>query len=150
MPAGRPTDYNQEIVDAICAAIASGASVNKICESSEMPAQSTVFAWLAKYPEFTEKYAQAIEKRSVVHAEEIIDIADDGTNDFYFKEGKEGQDGWWEYRGEHVQRSKLRVDTRKWLLSKLQPKKYGDKQTHELTGKDGAAIVPVINIGAKN
>ena len=43
----------------------------------------------------------------------------------------------WRVNGEHVQRSKLRVDARKWLLSKIAPKQYGEKQAVEHSGAIG-------------
>ena len=42
--------------------------------------------------------------------------------------------------GEAIQRSRLRVDTRKWILSKMVPKKYGTKVTAEITGADGGPV----------
>ena len=58
--------------------------------------------------------------------EDILDIADDGSNDWMAVHGKDGSEAW-KLNGEHVQRSRLRVDTRKWIASKLKPKKYGEK-----------------------
>lgn len=73
-------------------------------------------------------------------ADEVIDISDDGSNDWMEKFSKEGEAIGWTINGEHVQRSKLRVDTRKWLLSKCLPKIYGERVSTELTGKDGGPI----------
>ncbi|EDT6018112.1 DNA packaging protein, partial [Salmonella enterica subsp. enterica] len=64
-------------------------------------------------------------------AEELFDIADDGTNDWMEKLDKDGEAIGYQLNGEHVQRSKLRIDTRKWYLSKIMPKKYGDRIQHE-------------------
>jgi hypothetical protein len=71
-------------------------------------------------------------------ADELLEISDNGLNDWMERNG-EGNVGWL-VNGEAIQRSKLRVDTRKWVASKLKPKKYGDRQTFEHTGKDGGAI----------
>ena len=99
-------------------------------------AVGTVLAWLAREPTFQERYARAKEMQADLLAEEILDIADDGSNDFmtiikndveYTVENKE-----W------LNRSRLRVDSRKWIASKLKPKKYGDKMA--LTGNDGGPI----------
>lgn len=88
-----------------------------------MPAQSTIMAWLdGSRPEFSEQYARAREAQADKLAEEALQIADDGRSDTYLDaEGNERTDT------EVIQRSKLRVDTRKWLASKMAPKKYGDK-----------------------
>lgn len=69
-------------------------------------------------------------------AEEILQIADDGRNDTY-----EDADGHERTDSDVIQRSRLRVDTRKWLMSKLAPKKYGDKTL--LTGADGESAPQV-------
>lgn len=93
-------------------------------------------AWLdGSKPEFSEQYARAREAQADKLAEEALQIADDGRSDTYLDaEGNERTDT------EVIQRSKLRVDTRKWLASKMAPKKYGDKVTQEHTGADGGAI----------
>lgn len=93
-----------------------------------MPDPSTVYRWLVaseSYPEFREQYAQARQAQAEKWAEEIMEIADDGTNDYVERQTQNGTIVLGDH--EHIQRSKLRVDTRKWLLSKLQPKKYGEK-----------------------
>lgn len=121
-PMGRPSLFTPEIVGIICARIADGESVRTICASEDMPAMSTVFKWLNEHKEFVEQYACAREMQADKYAEEIIKIADDGSNDTYLDD--EGQP-----RTDHdvVARSRLRVDARKWYASKLAPKKYGDK-----------------------
>lgn len=103
-----------------------------------MPGASTVFRWLRTYSEFREQYEKAKEESADALAEEILDIADNGTNDFMEKENNDGST-WWEYRTEAVQRSRLRVDTRKWIASKLKPKKYGDRTNLDHTS-DGKPI----------
>lgn len=93
-------------------------------------------AWLdGSRPEFSEQYARAREAQADKLAEEALTIADDGRNDTYTD-----ADGNVKTDSEVIQRSKLRVDTRKWLASKMAPKKYGDKVTQEHTGANGGAI----------
>ena len=80
-------------------------------------------AWLdGSRPEFSEQYARAREAQADKLAEEALQIADDGHSDTYVD-----GDGNVKTDTEVIQRSKLRVDTRKWLASKMAPKKYGDK-----------------------
>jgi len=100
-----------------------------------MPCAATVFSWMRKYPEFMKQYARAKEESADAMAEEMLDIADDGTNDWM--ERSEQRGGGYEVNGEHIQRSRVRIDTRKWLASKLKPKKYGEKVEHEHSGKIG-------------
>lgn len=72
------------------------------------------------------------------HADELLDIADDGTNDWMLR-NDDGENVSYSLNGEHVQRSRLRVDTRKWLLSKLIPA-YAEKRINEHTGPDGGPV----------
>lgn len=141
-PGGRPTTYSEELSAQICAMISDGMSVREICRMEGMPAASTVFLWLGKHPEFSERYTLACEARAYYLAEDLLDIADDGTNDWMERRDPDGNIVGWSLNGEHVQRSKLRVDTRKWLLSKLQPKKYGEKVA--VTDPDGGPLQVVI------
>lgn len=128
----RPSTYTPEIAAAICERLAVGESVRTISKTDGMPSQATVFVWLAKYPDFQERYARAKEAGCAALAEEMFDIADDASNDWM--ESNNPNDPGYRVNGEHVQRSKLRVDTRKWYLSKILPKKYGDNSKVELAG----------------
>jgi len=135
-PPGRPSIYTAELAAQICEHIAQGKSLRTIAELEDMPAQSTIMAWLdGSRPEFSEQYARAREAQADKLAEEALQIADDGRSDTYLDaDGNEKTDT------EVIQRSKLRVDTRKWLASKMAPKKYGDKVVQEHTGANGGAI----------
>ena len=106
-----------------------------------MPGLSTVFQWLSARPEFAEHYARAREVQLEHMAAEILEISDDGRNDYV-----EDEDGREVVNTDHIQRSKLRVDTRKWLLSKLKPKVYGDAQTLKHADADGNKIQAVVNV----
>ncbi len=141
MPTGRPTDYNQEIADKVCERIAEGASMRTVCSPDDMPGLSTVFRWLRIFPEFREQYARATEERTEAMSEEILDIADDGSNDMMTIQ--KGNASYEIENKEVTNRSRLRVDTRKWLMSKMKPKKYGDKLDMTTNGKD--LPVPIFN-----
>ncbi len=126
-----PSKYSPNMAEAICDLIAAGKSIVDIAKLDGMPSTSTVYRWLAKDPEFLGLYQQAREQQADLYAAEIIEIADDARNDWMERGGGEGDEGW-QFNGEHVQRSKLRIDARKWIASKLKPKKYGDRQTVDL------------------
>lgn len=142
--AGRPSDYTPEMASILCERISKGDSLRAICREDEMPGQSTVFQWLAANKEFAEQYARAREAQADFYAEEIIEISDDGTNDWMERRSEAekgaGVNTGWVLNGEHVQRSRLRVDARKWFASKVAPKKYGDKYMNEHSGPDGGPI----------
>lgn len=123
---GRPSDYTQETADRICAQLAEGKSLRSICKADDMPSCVTVYAWLRVHDDFLKQYTRAKEDCADALAEEMLDIADDGTNDWYEQQIGEGV-ALKKPDTEHINRSRLRVDTRKWIAAKLKPKKYGEK-----------------------
>jgi hypothetical protein len=139
MPAGRPSEFSQAIADEICSQLADGTSLRTVCLGDDMPSKATVFKWLRTYPEFLSQYARAKEESADALVEEMNDIADDGSNDWMERHDKDGKSIGWQLNGEHVQRSRLRIDTRKWAASKLKPKKYGEKLA--VGGDEGAPII---------
>ena len=136
--AGRPTLYSLEMSGEICARLASGQSLRQICRDESMPCTATVLKWAREIPEFSEQYAKGRDALLEHWAEEITEIADDGSNDWMNNADPENPG--YKLNGEHINRSRLRVDTRKWLLSKLAAKKYGDRVSAELSGPDGKPI----------
>jgi hypothetical protein len=135
---GRSTDYRLEIAEAICGLLIEGLSLREIGAREDMPHERTLYRWLADSEEFRQKYAQARELQAERYAAEIIEISDDGTNDWMDR--REGDETVRVVDHEHIQRSKLRVDARKWAASKLLPKKYGDRT--ELVGAGGKDLIP--------
>ena len=129
---GRPSKYTNKLADKICQMIAQGQSVRSICAEKDMISMQTFFRWLRENDKFREQYARACEERSYMHAEDIIEIADNATNDYMEKLEGDG----YIFNSENVQRSRLRIDTRKWLMSKLNPKVYGDKLDMTTNGND--------------
>lgn len=105
---GRPSDYSPEIAALICERMARGESLRSICKDEAFPAESTVRLWaISDRDGFSAQYARAREAQIEALSEDILEIADDKTGD--------------------PQRDRLRVDSRKWLMSKIAPKKYGDR-----------------------
>jgi hypothetical protein len=138
----RKSEFEQSIADAICERLADGESLRSICKDETMPATSTVFKWLVQQPTFAEQYTRAREAQADTLFDEILDIADDGANDWMEKPGRGEESRGWQENGEALRRSVLRVDARKWMAGKLRPKKYGEKLQH--TGADGESPVQVI------
>lgn len=106
-----------------------------------MPAISTFYKWLRENEEFAKQYARATEERSEAMAEEILDLADDASNVVL---GNDKSDN------ARVSAMKLRVDTRKWLMAKMKPKKYGDKLDMTTNGKDITVPVPLQDLRNEN
>ncbi len=128
---GRPSVYTDEVADKICDGLADARSLRSICLDCDMPNQSTVFRWLAdeRYASFRERYARAREAQADALFDEMLDIADDGSNDWVERKREDGTSDT-VIDHEHVQRSKLRIEARKWMAGKLRPKVYGDKIEH--------------------
>lgn len=132
---GRPTKYTNKLADLICARLSEGESLRTVCKSENMPCKATVFKWLRLYPSFVDQYARAKEESADALTDEMLDIADDAQNDYMERLGEDGQPEGYQINGEHIQRSRLRIETRKWLAVKLKPKKYGDKVEQEHSGE---------------
>lgn len=121
-PIGRPSTYSEKVALEICARIARGESLNSICKDEGMPGLTAVYAWLLRHEDFAKQYARAREDQADTLADEIVAIADDGRNDTYIDaDGNKRTDN------DVIQRSKLRVDARKWVAAKLKPRKYGER-----------------------
>jgi hypothetical protein len=122
---GRPSTYTPELADSLCDYLAEGKTLRWICEQSGMPSKGTVLRWARDNPAFRDQYALAREIGDELLAEELLTIADDGTNDYMTI--IKGDVSYNVEDREVTNRSRMRIDARKWLLSKRLPKKYGDK-----------------------
>lgn len=129
--------YTPAIAAEICKRLAQGESLRSICKDAHMPDESSVREWAIydKYG-FSAQYRKARDIGLDVMADEILDIADDGVNDYMERQGKHGRKVI--QNKEAAARSRLRVDTRKWYLTKMAPKRYGDRITTEVTNPDGS------------
>ena len=126
MAGGRPSTYTEEMGNLICDKLTEGMSLRKLCMLDEFPTASTVYVWLDRFPEFVEKYARAREAATEDMLEEILEIADHPELD--------------------AQEKRVRIDTRKWAMGKLKPKKYGEKQVVDVGNKDGETLKVDSNI----
>lgn len=163
---GRTPTYTQKHEIEICERIADGESLNSICSDDGMPGKSTVIAWLMETKqveqengekisvlvraEFADHYARARLISYQLMADTLMDIADDGRNDYMERLAKNGE---MEHvvDHEHIQRSRLRCDKRQWFLSKVLPKIYGDHvqvtQDVKVTGTIEHKAVESMNFG---
>lgn len=124
-----PKVIDDSIRDKILDQIKSGKSLHAICADKDMPNEKTVFDWLKSDKEkniaFSKNYTRAKEIRAEKHFEEILQIADKATP-------------------ESVQKDRLRIDARKWMLGKMQPKKYGDKVELEHSGNINSKVTKIV------
>lgn len=123
MGSKRPTKKTPAIVDEIMDSIADGVPLREICRREGVPNWRTVYAWLDADEEMAARFARAREIGFDAIAEDILQNVD-GVKAI----------------SEHIQRSKLQVETRLKLLAKWSPKKYGDKQQVEVGNKDGETL----------
>lgn len=138
-PRGGQTTFTWPVAHKICDRMAKGETLRSICRDKGMPPASTVRQWFVDDREgFAAHYARARDAGLDAMADELLDIADDGANDWMEKNDPDNPG--YQFNGEHQQRSRLRVDTRKWYLSKLAPKRYGDRSSLELTGANGGPV----------
>lgn len=119
---GRPTDYAITLAHEICEMVATTSKgIKTLCkENPHWPNSDTIYRWLGKFKEFSDLYARAKRQQVEVIIDEILTIADDTSNDSVVNnEGRLVVDH------EHINRARLRIDTRKWLAAKLVPRLYG-------------------------
>jgi len=115
---GRPTKYTDEKADELCALIAEGNSAVRACKQVGVPL-TTFYNWQRERPDFLGQVTRARDDQADTFADQLCDIA--------------------EY-DEDVQRAKLKIDARKWVASRMKPKRWGDRQAIEHTGEDGAPL----------
>lgn len=133
---GRPEDtYSPPLAAEICRRLAEGETLTAVCQDVGI-ARQTVYTWvLDNHEGFADTYARARHLMALGWADDLDEIARDRRGDFVLDaEGKMVPDV------EHIMRSRLRIDTRKWLLGKVLPKVFGEKVITEITGRDGGAI----------
>ncbi|MES2781730.1 MAG: ubiquitin carboxyl-hydrolase [Pseudomonadota bacterium] len=115
----------------ILAKVKGGMSLRAACEGGDdwTPSEATFRSWCDSDTDLSAQYASAREARAEVIFEQCLAIADSQEGDVI-----KGPDGGEQINHDAINRAKLRIDTRKWMLGKMQPKTYGDKQTVDLTG----------------
>lgn len=134
---GRPTDYTPEIAARIIEQLADGKSLRSICRLDDMPPESTVRLWAMDDREgFSAQYTRARELGYLAMADELLEIANTPQIGRKTKTTDEGKVETTE--GDMIEHRRLQVDTRKWMLSKMLPKVFGDKLA--LTDPDGGSL----------
>jgi len=117
---GRPTKYTPELVDEICTRVANGVPLREICRESDKPTWSTFYEWLSKDQNLSARYARARELGTDAIAEDLI-------GELYQEPERILSEGGNRIDGAYVNLLKARADIKLKLLSKWNPKRYGDK-----------------------
>jgi hypothetical protein len=116
---GRPSIYSHELAEQICDELASSSkSLRAICLQPGMPVRSTIYLWLDEYPEFHKMMTRAREEQLEAIADEMLQIADDASNDLVQTEKGVA------LNRAALARAKIRIATRQWLITHLMPKKH--------------------------
>lgn len=138
---GRPSSYTEAVADAICDQLKDGGTLNEVCKQPGMPGEATVRSWaLDDVNGFSAKYTRARELGYLKLADEILEIANTpviGVKTVNKVSGIETTEA------DMIEHRRLQVDTRKWMLSKMLPKIYGDKVAVDHSGKVGMDSVPI-------
>jgi len=137
--------YTPEVAAKICLLVSEGYSLRKIGAKEGMPSDTTILNWcngigIDQDIDFLGQYMRAKEDYAEHIAEEIINIADHATNDYMAAQEDGGGTGY-KLNGEAMQRSRLRIDARKWLAGKLKPKRYGEKSLVD----SGGSVSIIVN-----
>lgn len=122
---GRPSRYSAALAERICDHIRCGCSLRKAAEKEGIP-QPTVMNWARDNEAFSNQYARACEERLIALEDKLLDLMEDGH-----KRAGCGLIG-----GNLLNAVKLEVETIKWLLAKLMPKRYGDRAALAVEGGD--------------
>lgn len=152
MPAGRPSEYSDEIAAEIVRRLSAGETLTRICADDHMPERTTVWRWTCGErgaPDtFGNDYARAREEQAAVYFDEVVDLSDGAAEaaDAIAEEASErvsDRNAAQEYRrvySEEIQARRLRVDSRKWVLARMNRRKYGDSSNVKLSGDSEAPI----------
>lgn len=117
---GNDVPYSQDVADRICAEIADGLSLRTVCNADDMPSRVSVFRWIRENEDFKDRFDRARKEGAHALVDDMQGLADDETLD--------------------PNSRRIRVDTRKWIASKMLPKVYGEKV--QLSGdENGSPIV---------
>ena len=122
-----------KISEKVFSLMETGLPCGKSCFKAGVP-KSTFLGWVKPEGKLADQYASAREAMIHAIAEEVLQISDSEPVTIV------DQHGISRYDSAAVQHQRLRVDSRKWLLSKMMPKVYGDKTTQEVTGANGGPL----------
>ena len=107
--AGRPSVYRDELFQEITTRLSEGESLKQICKDAHMPSRASVMKWLAENTQLSDKYARARELCADRWFDELREYSEKAIEE-----------------PRKTQAYKLKIETDKWILARMSPKKYGD------------------------
>lgn len=154
-PAGGLGIYSDKLAEEFCERMCKGEAPAQICQDVKMPSYATIIRWTLsddpKYEAFRVMYEESRKIMWMFHADQMMDISDNSTNDYMDRYNKFTEETERVFDNENVQRAKLRIDTRKWLLAKMMPHVFGEKVDVSVGGRDGKPIaIAAITMSAED
>ncbi len=129
--------FTQDLADHICARIANGESLSAICDEDGMPTPGQIVYWRRQRPEFELQYEAARVMQAETLFDQLLLIADDGRNDYMEKIARDGET-FISLDREHINRSKIRIETRLKMIERMNPAKYGERMEVDHKSSDGS------------
>lgn len=126
--------FSQELFDEICERISSGESLRKICMDKNMPNLTSVWKWLNDNEELSKQYARAREQQAETFVDEILSISDE-----ILPTGIDGK-----IDPSVLNQARLKIDARKWVASKLKPKRFGEASVLKIDSEKD--LQPILNL----
>jgi hypothetical protein len=124
--AGRPTDYSEEVAARICLELMNGRALCEITQADDMPAQSTVYKWLLRHPEFVEMYNAGRRFQAETMADRAVVMACRGASAIT-----------------DPQAAAVQLNAIKWAAGRLDPRKYGESKNLNIGGQEDGVPVKV-------
>lgn len=160
---GALTTYTKAKADEICRRMALGETSEQICKTEGMPTPATLWNWRQAHPDFLEAYARAREDQMHAWSEQIVTLIDDAEADWTVDTKRSNKDVLsvegdvegrvvLKYKRLHLERAKAMVEVRKWLMAKIVPAVFGDRQQVDLNvnmaDKDDAELLHELETAA--
>lgn len=154
-PAGGKGIYDDKLATEFCERMCKGEAPTQICQDPRMPSYPTIIRWTLsddpKLEAFRIMYEESKKIMWLYHADQMLDLSDNSANDYMDRYNKFTEETERVFDNENVQRSKLRIDTRKWLLAKMLPHVFGEKVDVSIGGRDGKPIaIAAITMSAED
>jgi len=147
------TIYNEQLAEEICTRMALGETLTTILAGEGMPSDRTVLLWRRTHPDFDVAYIKAREDQMHAWGDQIVGLMDRAIpdkieldkNSPILRKYENGEKIVLEVDGKHLSHVREMIKTRQWVMAKIAPHHWGDKQTihntYSVEHKDDAELV---------